>query len=142
MFRGDVIPGAPSGAPAWAPPRQGPNPAGAIIGAVVAIIVAVVVLVSFFGFLSPFGAPFGFMVVPIIGFLLVIVFIIIAVAVSMGGFGRPSLPPPPPVQQPMVPAGMEGPIALNCPNCGAPPESIDRFGVAICTHCATRFLVR
>jgi len=42
----------------------------------------------------------------------------------------------------MVPAGLEGPVALNCPNCGAPSEAVDRFGVATCTHCATRFLVR
>ena len=52
------------------------------------------------------------------------------------------IPPPPPIQQPMVPAGVQGPVPLNCPACGAPAQDIDRFGVAVCTHCSTRFLVR
>ena len=52
------------------------------------------------------------------------------------------IPPPPPIQQPMVPAGTQGPIGLNCPACGAPAANVDRFGVAVCTHCTTRFLVR
>ncbi len=52
------------------------------------------------------------------------------------------IPPPPPIQRPMVPAGVQGPVALNCPACGAPAENVDRFGVAVCTHCNTRFLVR
>ena len=53
-----------------------------------------------------------------------------------------TLPPPPLIQQPMVPAGAQGPVGLNCPACGAPAEAVDRFGVATCTHCGARFLVR
>jgi hypothetical protein len=56
--------------------------------------------------------------------------------------GSPAIPPPPPIQQPMVPAGMQGPKGLNCPSCGAPAQSVDRFGVAVCAHCNTRYLVR
>lgn len=52
------------------------------------------------------------------------------------------IPPPPPIQQPMVPAGTQGPVGLNCPACGAPAQDIDRFGVATCPNCNTRFLVR
>ncbi len=56
--------------------------------------------------------------------------------------GSARIPPPPPIQQPMVPAGIQGPIALTCPACGAPAQNVDRFGVAVCSHCGTRFLVR
>ncbi len=74
---------------------------------------------------------------------LFVIVIVLLIAAAAGAFrSRPSLPPPPPIQQPMVPAGMQGPIALNCPNCGAPPGVVDRFGVATCTHCSARFLVR
>lgn len=52
------------------------------------------------------------------------------------------IPPPPPIQQTMVPAGAQGPVGLNCPACGAPAQDVDRFGVAVCPHCNTRFLVR
>jgi len=110
---------------------------------IVGVIVAVVAMVTIVSLLTPFGM-FGF--APFCGFFAVfIAFIVIAViaAASRGGFmGGSRLPPPPPIQQPMVPAGMQGPIALNCPNCGAPPQSVDRFGVATCTYCNTRFLVR
>ena len=62
---------------------------------------------------------------------------------AVGSVGsRRTLPPPPPIQQPMVPAGQMGPVSLNCPNCGAPPGLVDRFGIAVCSHCQTRFLVR
>jgi hypothetical protein len=72
-----------------------------------------------------------------------IILVVLIVAAAAGAFQRrPSLPPPPQVQQPMVPAGLVGPIAINCPNCGAPPELVDRFGVATCSHCNTRFIVR
>src|SRR5207237_1205084 len=54
----------------------------------------------------------------------------------------PPTPPPPPSQEPMVPAGQQGPVALNGPNCGGPPANVDRFGVATCSYCGTRFLVR
>jgi len=59
-----------------------------------------------------------------------------------GWSGRRTLPPPPPIQQPMVPAGMQGAVSLNCPNCGGTPGLVDRFGIATCSHCQNRFLVR
>ena len=57
---------------------------------------------------------------------------------------KPSVPPPPPTIQPppgSAPAP-RGAIEIPCPNCGAPPQSIDRFGVATCPYCQTRYLVR
>jgi hypothetical protein len=72
----------------------------------------------------------------------VLILIVFGVLAATGALRRTSLPPPPPIQQPMVPAGTQGPIALSCPNCGAPPVNVDRFGVATCTYCATRFIVR
>jgi len=57
---------------------------------------------------------------------------------------RSSVPPPPTALSP--PAGApqppRGPIEIPCPNCGAPPGNIDRFGIATCGYCGTRFLVR
>ena len=109
-----------------------------IVVAVAFAAVFMVVLVSGFSF----GAPAfpTFILAPFCMFgIIIIVVIIVAVTRGMGGS---RIPPPPPIQQPMVPAGMQGPIALNCPNCGAPPQSVDRFGVATCTYCNTRFLVR
>ena len=53
--------------------------------------------------------------------------------------------PAPPAVQPPPPAGPEvprGSIEIPCPNCGAPPQNVDRFGVATCGYCQTRFLVR
>ncbi len=132
--------------PAWIPPARSPtNPAS--IATFVSFAVFLVVLVIVLAIVLGAGAGFGGLdifpiavAIPFCGVFLVILVLVIANAA--GGFRRPNLPPPPPVQQPMVPMGMQGPIALNCPNCGAPPEAIDRFGVATCTHCATRFLVR
>lgn len=87
-----------------------------------------------------FGAFPFFVFAP---FCAILVFIIIAVVFTVSrGAMAPRIPPPPPIQQPMVPAGQVGPVALNCPNCGAPPQNVDRFGVATCTYCNTRFLVR
>jgi len=112
------------------------NPAVLVVAIVLGVFLVVTVVITL-AFSGIGGAlllgPFCFI------FLILIVTLI---AVAAGASRRTSLPPPPPIQQPMVPAGMEGPIAVNCPNCGAPPGSIDRFGVAICTHCGTRFLVR
>ena len=82
----------------------------------------------------------GFFFAPFCGVILVIVILVVVMATQ--GMGRSPIPPPPPIQQPMVPAGQQGPVALNCPNCGAPPTVVDRFGVATCTYCNTRFLVR
>ena len=88
---------------------------------------------------NPLGGA-GFMLLPCCGVIVVLV-IVIAVA-ALQGSSRPGIPPPPPIQQPMVPAGQVGPVALNCPNCGAPPQTVDRCGVATCGYCNTRFLVR
>ncbi len=66
-----------------------------------------------------------------------------AILIFAGSTARAApIPPPPPIQQPMAPAGLQGPVALNCPACGAPAQDMDRFGVAVCPHCGTRFLVR
>ncbi len=114
-------------------------------GVILAVVVAIVFAVVFFVFLvAGLGLNLiGFPVLILGPFCLVIVFIAIAIAmaVSRGSMGS-RIPPPPPIQQPMVPAGQTGPVALNCPNCGAPPQNVDRFGVATCTYCNTRFLVR
>ena len=56
---------------------------------------------------------------------------------------RKGMPPPPAVQAPPAPAqGPRGALEIPCPNCGAPPTGVDRFGVATCAYCQTRFLVR
>jgi len=81
---------------------------------------------------------------PPIGILIGLPLFIIGMALlAAGSVGRRRvLPPPPPIQQPMVPAGQMGPVSLNCPNCGGSPGMVDRFGIAVCSHCQTRFLVR
>lgn len=129
---------SPAQAP-WIPPRRFPGNQAAILVGVALVLLAVLVggaiLAPWLGS-SPIWAFF-----PFCG--LVIVVIVLIAANAAGAFRRPSsLPPPPPIQQPMVPAGREGPLAINCPNCGAPPGAVDRFGVAMCTHCGTRFIVR
>jgi hypothetical protein len=123
----------------WAPPRR-----SALTPAVIAGIVVLVIALLAIPFIL-LSAMTGTSVVffPFCGFILVILIVVIVlIAVTMGSSRRAGLPPPPPVQGPMVPAGLQGPVALNCPNCGAPPQAIDRFGVATCTYCGTRFLVR
>lgn len=116
---------------------QSPGAVAAIIAVVVAVaFVAVAVVVmgaTPFGFVSFFFLPFCAI------FVIIIVFVFLAM--TQGAMRQP-IPPPPPIQQRMVPAGAQGPIELNCPNCGAPPQNVDRFGVATCTYCNTRFLVR
>lgn len=78
----------------------------------------------------------GFLCIPV---LIGIVFAVIALS---GAASRRAIPPPPPIQQPMVRAGQQAPIALDCPNCGGPPTNVDRFGIATCSYCGTRYLVR
>ncbi len=122
--------------------RRTTSPAVIVAVGVLIVFVAIaaigLVLASFSGFDAFVFAPFCGILV----FFLVFIVIIVAAAATRGfGWGS-RLPPPPPIQQPMVPAGMQGPIALSCPNCGAPPQSVDRFGVATCTYCNTRYLVR
>lgn len=112
-------------------------------GLVAGLVVAIVVVISAAIFMMVgIGGPFAFsgFFLPVCGILIIIVLVAV-IAVSQG-FARQRIPPPPPIQQPMVPAGAQGAIALNCPNCGAPPQNVDRFGVATCTYCGTRFLVR
>lgn len=128
--------------PYWPPARpvawQSPGTIVAVVLAVAFAVFFLVVLVSGFGF-GMTGLPFGFLA-PFCAFF-VIILIVIVVAVSQG-MTQSRIPPPPPIQQPLVPAGQQGPVALTCPNCGAPPQNVDRFGVATCTYCNTRFLVR
>ena len=130
--------GAP---PAWAPPRRYPQNQLAIL---VVVIVLIVVIVGALAMFSVFGGVGGGAFLGLFASVcaLLIVIIVVVIIAAMGGLRRTNLPPPPPVQQPMVPAGTQGPIALSCPNCGAPPVNVDRFGVATCTYCGTRFLVR
>ncbi len=113
-------------------------------GVIVAVVVGVLVVAGFvvFALVGLGGASVAFFA-PVcgVGVFLIVLIVVIVIAATQG-FGQASIPPPPPIQQPMVPAGMQGPIALNCPNCGAPPQNVDRFGVATCTYCNTRYLVR
>jgi len=102
-----------------------------IVVGIVFFIVGALSLLVLRSFLSPF-LSIG-MVMLLIGVSLL----------AQGGLsGRRMLPPPPPIQQPMVPAGMQGPVSLNCPNCGGTPGAVDRFGIATCANCQSRFLVR
>jgi hypothetical protein len=126
--------------PVWAPPRRRPpGVTVALVSIALFIVIAAIAMASVVGVGEGSGG-IAFEFLGIIAFMVVaIAFVAIAAA---GGFRRPSLPPPPPIQRPMVPAGTQGPVALDCPNCGAPPQSVDRFGVAMCTYCGTRFIVR
>jgi hypothetical protein len=126
----------------WYPaaPRRGPSPPQLI--PIAFGVVLILIFVGFFlsavagGAILPLSfAPF-FVCIPV--FFVVVILIIILAQSS----GQRRIPPPPPIQQPMVPAGQQGPVALNCPNCGGPPTNVDRFGIATCSYCGTRFLVR
>ena len=104
------------------------------------VFVPVLIFIFFSAASMGLGTPFDFF--PFCGiFVFVIILIVVFAAAGMGGY-RSAIPPPPPIQQPMVPAGLQGPVALSCPNCGAPPQGVDRFGLATCPYCNTRFLVR
>lgn len=110
-----------------------------------AVVIAVLFVAGFVGVMyNGLGASASafpvFFFAPICLFIVFVV-IMIVFATSRGAMSY-RIPPPPPIQGPMVPAGQTGPVALNCPNCGAPPQNVDRFGVATCTYCNTRFLVR
>ncbi len=130
--------------PYWpAPPSRpaGWQSPGAIVGIVVAVVFAAVIIILFTSTVTFGGFPFPtFMFLPFCGIFAVIVVVIIFSITQ--GMNQPRIPPPPPIQQPMVPAGTQGSVPLNCPNCGAPPQNVDRFGVATCPYCSTRFLVR
>jgi len=134
-----AVQGAPPAPPApWLPPSRTPE------NRVIVVVIAVITLASFASLavlsLNPGIGASGFVFFPVCG--LIVVLVLLAIAGAMGAFRRAPLPPPPPIQQPMVPAGRLPPIAINCPNCGAPPGAVDRFGMATCTHCGARFIVR
>ena len=108
-------------------------------------VVLVLVLLAVFGVLmfSFVGGPSSLMFSGAAFFCFPVIFVVIVVIIFFAqGAARRTIPPPPPIQQPMVPSGQQGPVALNCPNCGGPPTSVDRFGIATCAYCGTRFLVR
>ena len=123
--------------------RWGPqSPPLALLGFGVFMVLFVLVMIFIFTGMAGMGFVTPFDLFPFCGiFVFVIILVVVLVAAGMGGY-RSTIPPPPPIQQPMVPAGMQGPVALNCPNCGAPPQGVDRFGVATCSYCNTRYLVR
>ena len=133
-------PPLPVGWPAQPFPPRGSAPAIvllAIFGAVV--LVVIVVMFSVIGSVGvPFDAFCGLWL--FIPFIFAVI-LILGIASSMQSRQR-FLPPPPPIQQPMVPAGARPPQELACPNCGAAPRVVDRFGIATCDYCNTRFLVR
>ena len=110
---------------------------------IVAVVAVVFLLIGvlMFTMLGVGGGSFGIAFLAPLCFV-VLILIVFGVLAATGVLQRSNLPPPPPIQQPMVPAGTQGPNALSCPNCGAPPVNVDRFGVATCTYCATRFIVR
>lgn len=130
------------------PPYYGPPPrplAWQSPALIVAVVVAVLFVLAFVAVIySGLGmATSAFPLFIFAPFCLFVVFLVLVIvfAASRGAMSS-RIPPPPPIQGPMVPAGQVGPVALNCPNCGAPPQNVDRFGVATCTYCNTRFLVR
>src|SRR5436305_14800450 len=98
---------------------------GRIVVSIVVILGAFLVMAfSLVGFPSPFlfsAAPF---------FCIPVIFVAIVLIIAFAqGANRRSIPPPPPIQQPMVPAGQQGPVALNCTNCGGPPTKVASFGI-------------
>lgn len=112
-------------------------------------IIAVVLIVAFLVFAGAMGplffGGFGFPGAAFPAFVclpFLIVILIIIVGWYQTAARRRMIPPPPPIQQRMVPAGQQGPVAVDCPNCGGPPTNVDRFGIATCSYCGTRFLVR
>lgn len=115
-------------------PRPATNPALVIL-----LIVFVVILFLGMGatLVGVPGAAFaGVLCIPVLVVIAALVF-------AFAGFTRRrTIPPPPPIQQRMVPAGQHGPVAVDCPNCGGPPTNVDRFGIATCSYCGTRYLVR
>src|SRR2546428_3152901 len=138
----DEFPGFPP-QPARAPtPRY---PAKHVLNWAVAAVVAacVATFLLLLGMFLPGATP-----IPLLRQLLVamglwvlsIDLICVGIVVARGALLRPLLPHA--IRQPMVPAGLKGPVPLSCPNCGAPPVNVDRFGGATCTYCATRFIFR
>src|SRR3989442_14798076 len=119
-----------------------PGPRGPPQAAMIGVVLIVVLL-----------AVFGLIMLPLAGgslmfsgatfFCVPVIFIaIVLILFFVQGVGRRTIPPPPPIQQPMVPAGQQGPVALNCPNCGGPPANGDRVGDGAGSHFGTPFLFR
>ncbi len=104
----------------------------------------VIVFIGFFVFM--FGSAFAAIteiahpaLVALLGMMLLMVGGVVA---GMAGDRAPTpLPPPPAIPTP-PPSHIGTPAVMDCPNCGAPPRAIDRFGVATCEYCETRFVVR
>ena len=122
------------------------NP-GVLVGLVLFFIGFLIFAFTAFSAVSSFGSFTGSGTFPdfsgtVCGWGIAAIGIFVMIISSFFARSSRVLPPPPPIQQPMVPAGTQGPVALNCPACGAPAENVDRFGVAVCPHCNTRFLVR
>ena len=137
----DEVPGFPP-QPSRAPTRRYPakHVLNWAVAAVVAACVATFLLLS--GML-PGATPIPFLRQLLVAmglFVLSVDLICVGIVVARGALLRPLLPHA--IRQPMVPAGLTGPVALNCPNCRAPPVNVDRFGVATCTYCNTRFIVQ
>ena len=107
------------------------------------LLILVVIVLFALVFVGMFVGPIGlFSVFPAVFCGLFIVVIVLIVVGALSQMGGRRIPPPPPIQQPLVPAGQQGPVELACPNCGGPPQFVDRFGIATCAYCGTRFLVR
>jgi len=130
-----------SSLPPWTLPL-GPVPPSTPRTNPLAILGVLLLVVGFLAFaLGGIAFPFGgFPAGLVCGFPLFILGMILLATSS--ATARRTLPPPPPIQQPMVPAGIQGAQELACPNCGAAPRTVDRFGIATCDYCGTRFLVR
>lgn len=132
------------GLPGSGPSRMNPASLVAIVVVVFVVLTGLAVLGSVFIGLSssPFGGFFSpLLFAPFCGILFFVILVIVLAIAGQGAAAR-RLPPPPPIQQPMVPAGIRGAAELACPNCGAAPTNVDRFGIATCAYCGTRYLVR
>src|SRR2546428_8000117 len=123
---GDVAQPPPPPAGWYRAPAPGRAPPNTLVIGLVLAVVVVILAVSVIAF-SLAGSstffPLGFAPFLCVPFLFVIIFIIIALSTASG---RRTIPPPPPIQQPIVPAGRQGPVALGCPNCSGPPNDVDR----------------
>src|SRR3989304_6226369 len=92
----------------------------AVLAIVLAVLIFIIVVASFF-----VGGPFGLL--SVFPAFFCAFFILVIVLIVVGALGQTStrrIPPPPPIQQPLVPAGQQGPV--NSPvqtAAGRPPFS-------------------
>src|SRR2546428_3860741 len=130
---GDVAKPPPPPAGWYRAPAPGRAPPNTLVIGLVLAVVVVILAVSVIAF-SLAGSstffPLGFAPFLCVPFLFVIIFIIIALSTASS---RRTIPPRPPIQQPMVPAGQKGPGALIFPTCGVPPADVARFRFATCS---------